>query len=60
MRIKGMKLTSAAARSRAMARTAPAAYPRCWVDNGTRKDPNGDRDTRETAGREYDETRRSP
>jgi hypothetical protein len=26
-----MKLTGAAARSRAMARTAPAAYPRCWA-----------------------------
>ena len=29
---KGMKLTGALPRSRAMARTAPAAYPRCSTD----------------------------
>ena len=29
-----MKLASALPRSRAMARTALAAYPRCWADCG--------------------------
>ena len=49
---KGMKLTKPEHNG--------ASQPRCWVDNGTRKNQNGDRDTRETAGRGYDETRRSP
>ncbi len=46
---KGMKLTGAAARSRAMARTAPAAYPRC--STGVSREPSEGRGKRNGDGR---------